>query len=128
MKSEKKKATSLETTATPGGGARRAGREVWLAGLGVLATLEEGARETFERWVKLGRRVESRGGERLETQLSELRSNLRERAGRVDRRLRGSAGATLERFGVPTSGEVQDLIRRIERLTEQVESLGAAEA
>jgi hypothetical protein len=48
------------------------GREIWLAGLGALATIDEDGREVFDRMVERGKEVESR----RRTRLSERREKV----------------------------------------------------
>ncbi|NJL28509.1 MAG: phasin family protein [Thermoanaerobaculia bacterium] len=57
--------------------------------------------------------------------LETARERVKELGHELDERFQGTMNATLKRFGVPSSHDVQELIARVEKLTSQVESLAA---
>ena len=92
-----------------------AGREVWLAGLGVFALAGEEGSELFARLVKAGEKLEKRGRADLGDRREELSAALEERV--YDPVLSALRGVT------PTREEIEDLRERVEQLTHRVEAL-----
>ena len=91
------------------------GREVWLAGLGALATVEEEGSKLYNQLVNRGKKFESDRREKLEEASDETQSLLLD-----------TVNAALERFGVPTRTEVDRLSDRVEALSDQVDDLAQA--
>lgn len=112
--------------------AMETGRNVWLAGLGVVAEAETQGKELFETLVKKGETFEARykkgidetvdnAGERLKKARSWVET-------RTDKSLEGVTDAftrALHRFGVPTREDIRTLSERVEQLTRKVESINA---
>jgi poly(hydroxyalkanoate) granule-associated protein len=109
------------------------GRDVWLAGLGALATVEEEGTKLFSRLVDRGKAFEDERrkqieevAEQAEQQGEEALAQL-EQVGEESRSmLTQTVNDAMERFGVPTRKEVDRLSDRVERLTEQVDKLARA--
>ena len=106
------------------------GREVWLAGLGALATVEEEGAKLFDRLVDRGQEFEEERQAKLEEatetvreQSDEALAQLEEAGEETQFMLADSVKAALERFGVPTQKEVDDLADKVDRLSSQVEDL-----
>jgi poly(hydroxyalkanoate) granule-associated protein len=106
------------------------GRDVWLAGLGALATVEQEGTSLFgtlvkqgEKLVERGEKVEKRGKEKVE----ELRGDLETRRGEVVQKVETNVYEpvmeALKRFGVPTREEVRELTGKVDALTRRVETL-----
>ncbi len=98
-------------------------RKVWLASLGTLSVVEEESSEIFDQLIKKGRGVEEKGRKRLTKTKAELESGTDELADKLDRQVSG----VLQKMGVPSSAQVQDLTLRVEQLTEQVDRLTLAQ-
>ena len=102
---------------------KNAGRQVWLAGLGAVDSVDRTSRGLFSDLVTRGQRFENRELPALEDRFRKVGDRVvafRDRLGHdVEERL----SSTLQRFGVPDRDEVHDLIERIEHLTRQVEGL-----
>lgn len=115
---------------------------VWLAGLGALATAQEGSDRLFRQLVDRGREMEGEGrekvreaGESAKSAAEGVRETARGAAERAREGVRGvggsfdaTVGAVLQRLGVPTRDEIHELTRRIEDLNTQVERLRTAPA
>lgn len=106
------------------------GREVWLAGLGALATVEEEGTKLFNRLVDRGQEFEEErqakieeATEKVRKQSDEALSQIEEAGEETQSMLADSVNAALERFGVPTQEEVDDLAEKVDRLSRQVEEL-----
>ncbi|MFB6272430.1 MAG: phasin family protein [Salinibacter sp.] len=106
------------------------GRDVWLAGLGALATVEEEGTKLFNRLVDRGQEFEKERRHKLEEakeavreQSDEALAQLEEAGEETQSVLSQSVSSALERFGVPTRKEVDDLVDKVDHLSQQVEEL-----
>ncbi|HSS48821.1 MAG TPA: phasin family protein, partial [Thermoanaerobaculia bacterium] len=99
---------------------RAAGRNLWLAGLGAVAEVEEGSRELFDRLVERGAPVEGKQKKLAET--------VSERAGRAARSLSKLVEETVEfesrgmlkRLNLMTREDVEILSARLESLSKKI--------
>ena len=106
------------------------GRDVWLAGLGALATVEEEGSKLYKRLIERGKAYENTSTKQIK-QLSDRMNEEKEKA--VDRAEKTASSAqsavsetidkALERFGVPTQKEVNDLSKKVDKLSAQIEKL-----
>jgi poly(hydroxyalkanoate) granule-associated protein len=106
------------------------GRDVWLAGLGALATVEEEGTKLFNRLLERGKEYESASSE----QIKELRERMSEQQQKAVERaeetttaaqsaLANTVDKALERFGVPTRSEVSELSEKVDKLSKQIDRL-----
>jgi poly(hydroxyalkanoate) granule-associated protein len=102
------------------------GRRSWLATLGVIATVEAKATETFETLVEKGQELD--GLDRFENALSWTRKQAKSLASRVNSAVEHGSEKVLVRVGVPSRKDVRTLIHRVEQLTAKVEHLSARRA
>ena len=103
-----------------------AGRNVWLAGLGVVATVDEQSREMFDQFVTKGRGVEKdlEKKEGLFAKSYGQAADMIKTAGKqVEDRVQKTTEKALHSIGVPTHGEIQTLIQRVDQLTRKVNTL-----
>jgi poly(hydroxyalkanoate) granule-associated protein len=106
------------------------GREVWLAGLGALATVEEQGTTLYDSLVKQGAQLVERG-ETVEakgkTKIDELKTDVQARreaaVEKVETVVVDPMVDALRKLGVPTRGEVEKLSTQVESLTERVNLL-----
>lgn len=105
-------------------------REVWLAGLGALSTVEDEGTKLFKSLVNKGEGYEKKGKERLDEIIHEVSDGYK----KVEKKVSESFKKTEDEFeanvakvvkglGVPTTDEVSKLTDRVEKLTKQVEGL-----
>jgi poly(hydroxyalkanoate) granule-associated protein len=106
------------------------GREVWLAGLGALATVEEEGTKLFSRLVDRGQEFEEERRSKLEEATEKVRqqsdealTQLEEASEETQSVVAESVNAALDRFGVPTQKEVDDLADKVDHLSQQVDNL-----
>jgi poly(hydroxyalkanoate) granule-associated protein len=106
------------------------GRDVWLAGLGALATVEEEGTKLFSRLVDRGKAFEEERREELKAasekareQRDEALAQIEEAGEETQSLLMDTVNTALERFGVPTRNEVDRLSKKVEKLSEQVDDL-----
>jgi poly(hydroxyalkanoate) granule-associated protein len=109
--------SSLETL---GLDALSAGRQVWLAGLGLAVTVGETVTETFDSLVAKGRRSGLAPVEEAEKALASARRRASRLETKVEKAVESRLGALLGRLGVPTRSEVQELTRRVENLAQSL--------
>lgn len=109
------------------------GREVWLAGLGALATVEEEGSKLFTRLINRGREFEEErrdeideAKEKARERRDEALAQLEEAGEETQSKIAETVNNALERFGVPTQKEVDRLSARVEALSQQVEDLATA--
>jgi len=106
------------------------GRDVWLAGLGALATVETEGTSLFQTLVKQGEKLVERGEEmesRGKARIDELKTTVdarrEEAVEKVETTVVDPMVDALKKLGVPTRGEVQKLSAQVESLTERVNLL-----
>lgn len=109
------------------------GRDVWLAGLGALATVEEEGSKLFGRLVDRGKQFEKERRSELEAarktaekQRDEALEQIEEASEETQSLLTDTVNKALERFGVPTRTEVDRLSEKVETLSTQVDKLTKA--
>jgi poly(hydroxyalkanoate) granule-associated protein len=118
-----------------------AARDLFYAGLGVVATLEEGVRDTFDVLVREGRQAEQGRPKTLTakavtTTEREAREAEREakQAGRkietlgkdFEARVVETVGTVLSRMNVPTRDDIESLKKSVDRLNKKAAALRAA--
>jgi poly(hydroxyalkanoate) granule-associated protein len=108
-------------------------RNVWLAGLGVLATVEEEGQNLFGELVERGKKAEARGKKTwkkarldLETTSGEISDEISGRIDQVSGKLDLRVSEVLQRMGVPSSSQIEELTERVQDLSNQVDRLTTA--
>lgn len=113
------------------------GRNIWLAGLGALATVEEEGSKLFNRFVERGKDFEERRQQDLEEvyqratsetvqmgeRAAEAAEEVTEAGTSAQRTLMGAVTETMDRLGVPTRSRVDTLSEQVEDLSRKVEEL-----
>lgn len=106
------------------------GREVWLAGLGALATVEEEGTKLYSSLVERGQKFEEErraelkeASEKAREKRDEAMAELEEASEETRSALTNAVNSALERFGVPTRNEVDRLASKVDALSAQVEDL-----
>lgn len=109
------------------------GREVWLAGLGALATVEEEGSKLFNELVERGQTYEDerqtelkKASEKVSEQRDKALEQLEEAGEETRSALANTVNSALERFGVPSRTEVDRLAEKVDTLSRQVEDLADA--
>lgn len=101
------------------------GHDVWLAGLGAFAAVEEEGTAFFTDLVSRGRKVEAAGKERFDAVRERIEDRQQRASQELDERLYQPLTEAMHRFGVPTRREINTLAERVEGLTRQVQMLVA---
>lgn len=94
-------------------------RRLWLASLGTLSVVEEESTEIFDQLIEKGRLVEEKGRKQLSKTKAELDSDTSQLADKLEEQV----SVVLQKLGVPSRAQVQDLTARVEQLSEQVDHL-----
>ncbi len=122
-----------------------AGRQLWLAGLGVLALVGKAAKaggQAFDRLVEQGKEVEPAVTRRyqkvreevggaiggLENKVREVGAKVRSAAGPAESELDQKVLAALERLGIPTREDIRALTDRVEALLNRLQAEGGGSA
>lgn len=105
-------------------------REVWLAGLGALASVEEEGNKVFSRLVEKGSAFEERGKKKFDetyTEVSqaytELEGKLKSRFSKAEGDLDENLQELIHKMGVPTQEEIGELNSQVEKLIKKVDEL-----
>jgi poly(hydroxyalkanoate) granule-associated protein len=122
----KKKANVKDTVMDMGTELKNYGRNMWLAGLGVVAVVDEEARNVFDQLVSKGEKVE-KDLEKKDTVFGKTIDNASEAFKTVGKNVEDGVQKTTETalhtMGIPTHNEIQTLISRVEVLTRKVNDL-----
>ena len=105
-----------------------AGHTLWLAGLGAARRAEEEGRGLFDTLVERGRKVEKKQFKAIDRRLAETGRRVRDLSGRVQERFEDRLRDTLNRLGVASRADVQDLAGRLEALDRKVARIAAEKA
>lgn len=114
---------------------RDSAQQIWLAGLGAFSKARADRTKAFESLVKEGKHIQSRTKAMAEERLEEVTGKVNEVKDMVSKQATVSwdkleqvfedrVSRALGRLGVPTSKDVQALIRRVDELTASVQALG----
>jgi len=99
----------------------KTGRNIYLAGLGAVATADEEARQFFDKMVDKGEQVDKKE----KSLVDQATETVKKVSGQVEKTFQETVAATLNRAGIPTSDEIRLLIDRVEELNIKVEKLAA---
>ena len=108
--------------------------QIWLAGLGAFAKAEKEGTKLFESLVKEGEKVEARAKRVVENKVEEIKGKVenaveevRDRAtdtwDGLEQVFEDRVARVLNRLGVPTYEDIQELSKRVEALNENVKAL-----
>jgi len=104
--------------------------KIWLAGLGALSVAEEEGSKLFNTLVKKGEGFEKRGKQQLSKVQDAVGDKVETVVGKADsafdkigKSFDSKVADTLNKLGVPSRMEIQKLTKRVEQLTQKVDSL-----
>lgn len=105
-------------------------RLIWLAGLGAFSKAEREGTKLFESLVREGEEIESRTKKMAEEKVGEVKNKVEDVKSKatdtwdsLEQVFEDRVARVLNRFGIPTNDDVQDLSRRVEELHESVKAL-----
>ena len=109
---------------------RESANRIWLAGLGAFAKTQEEGEKLFQTLVKEGETVEKRAKETAEARFEEAKGKVIEFRGKANQQLdrleemfQERVAQVLNRLGVPSQEDIQELTRRVEALNESILAL-----
>jgi len=121
MKTEAKK--TIDGAKKMGDDVLKMGRNVWLAGLGVVAYADEEARTLYGKLVDKGETFEKSEKNVVGRKLSDVTDTAKKMTDEAGEKVQGVVHTVMHRAGVPTSDEIHTLIQRVETLTAKVEKI-----
>jgi len=102
-------------------------RQIWLAGLGALASAKDEGVKIYDTLVEKGTEFEKKGKKEIEALLDSVKSMAKETensvTGKVTETIDDTVKRVLERFDIPSRDEVKTLISKVETLAKKVEEL-----
>jgi poly(hydroxyalkanoate) granule-associated protein len=102
-----------------------AGRNLWLAGLGAVAEVEEGSRGLFDHLVKRGRPFEKKQRKALEKVGDKTNETVRELGKLVQDTMEYETKGVLKKLGLLTRDDVKILAARLDTLSKKIDELSA---
>jgi poly(hydroxyalkanoate) granule-associated protein len=109
---------------------RESANRVWLAGLGAFAKTQEEGEKLFQTLIKEGEQVEKRARKAAEARIEdakgkvvEFRGKANEQFDRLEELFQERVARVLNRMGVPTQEDIQELSKRVEALNESIMAL-----
>jgi poly(hydroxyalkanoate) granule-associated protein len=105
-------------------------REVWLAGLGALASVEEEGNKVFTKLVDKGTDFEKRGKKQIDElytdvtdKYKEVESKVKSKFTKAENEIDENLQEIIHKMGVPTKEEISELTAQVEKLVKKVDSL-----
>ena len=116
---------------------RESAQQIWLAGLGAFAKAQAEGSKVFDALVKEGQTIHSRTRKVAESKVTEMTSTLGKMATKATNQATGGwdklehvfeerVARALNRIGVPTNKDINNLAKRVEELTASVQKLTRA--
>mgnify|MGYP001013428892 FL=1 len=109
---------------------RESANHIWLAGLGAYAKTQEEGEKLFQSLVKEGEKVEKQAKKTAEARIEEAKGKVVEFRGkasqqfdRLEELFQERVAQVLNRLGVPTQEDIQELTKRVEALNESIMAL-----
>ena len=109
---------------------RESANRIWLAGLGAFARTQEESEKLFQSLVTEGEKVEQQARQNAEARIEEARGKVVEFRGkankqfdRLEEMFQERVARVLNRLGVPTQDDIQELTKRVEALNESILAL-----
>ena len=114
-------------------------QQIWLAGLGAFSKAQEEGGKVFEALVKEGVSLQRKTQSAAEEKLSEATSRMANMATDLSNKASGQwdklegifeerVARAMKKLGMPSAGEVQALVERIEELERRIDRQGGAPA
>ena len=109
---------------------RESANRIWLAGLGAFAKTQEEGEKLFQSLVNEGEKVEKQARKAAEARVAEARNKVVEFRGKANQQIdrleelfQERVAQVLNRLGVPSQQDIQELSRRVEALNESILAL-----
>ena len=109
---------------------RESAHRIWLAGLGAFAKTQEEGEKLFQSLVEEGEKVEKQARKAAEARVAQARNKVVEFRGKANQQIdrleelfQERVAQVLNRLGVPSQQDIQELSRRVEALNESILAL-----
>jgi len=102
-----------------------AGRSLWLAGLGAVASMEEGGRDLFDRLVERGRPLEKRQRKTFAKVGERTQKTVRNLGKFLEDTMEYETKGVLKRLGLLTRDDVKALAARLDSLSRKIDEIAA---
>ena len=109
---------------------RESANRIWLAGLGAFAKTQEEGEKLFQSLVKEGEKVEKQARKAAKARVAQARNKVVEFRGKANQQIdrleelfQEQVAQVLNRLGVPSQQDIQELSRRVEALNESILAL-----
>jgi poly(hydroxyalkanoate) granule-associated protein len=113
---------------------RDSAQQIWLAGLGAFAKAQAEGSKVFDALVKEGQAIHGKTRKVAESKVNEMTTTLGKMATKATNQATGSwdkleqvfedrVARALNRIGVPTNADINNLAKRVEELTASVHKL-----
>jgi poly(hydroxyalkanoate) granule-associated protein len=99
-------------------------KQIWLAGLGAFAKMENEGGKFFESLVQEGEELEARLQHSINDQFADMKDSAGDLWGRTEQMLEALVAHTLQQLNMPTDEDVKALAKRVDKLSESIKSLG----
>lgn len=130
----KNKSKSKKSETQTAGTVVRTARQIWLAGLGAFIAAEEEGSKLFEVLVKHGEKIEGQTKKmaegkvdavkgKVESTVGEMRDKTTDTWEGMEQVFEDRVARVLNRLGVPTQEDVEELGKHIENLTKNIKDL-----
>ncbi len=106
----------------------KAGRTLWLAGLGAIAETDEAGQKLFDRLVERGRPLDERQRKAVEAFTDRANGTLREAGKLFQDTVEYESKQVLKKMGVLTRDDLKVLSARLDILARQIDEYAAARA
>lgn len=103
--------------------ARESANQIWMAGLGAVATAKDGSVKLFEELVVAGKEVEDKGRKVAEAKALEVSNKATQTWTKVEGVLQDRVSRALLSLGVPSKSAMNDLSKRIDDLNKSIGEL-----
>jgi poly(hydroxyalkanoate) granule-associated protein len=114
----------------PAGSIMESATQIWLAGLGAFAKTQQGGGKLFEALVKEGEKIEALTRkatdemfEQVKGRVEEVRGKASEKLDKLEQAFQDRVARALNRLGVPTNEDVQEISKRLEALSDSIRKL-----
>jgi poly(hydroxyalkanoate) granule-associated protein len=99
-------------------------KQIWLAGLGAFAKMENEGSKFFESLVQEGEELEAQLQQSINEQFADMKDSAGDLWGRTEQMLEALVAHTLKQLNMPTDEDVKALAERVDKLSESIKSLG----
>jgi poly(hydroxyalkanoate) granule-associated protein len=102
---------------------RESATEIWLAGLGAFSAAQREGNKIFEALVKQGEALRDRTRKVAGERIGELTADAAKRWDKLGEQFEDPLGRAFHRLNLPTKKDIEELNRRIDKLTAATERL-----